>query len=54
VAEEWREHLGRYFGELHNASNDDFRQRIDVPRGRHHTAGTVTSSAATLTVNAFQ
>jgi polyribonucleotide nucleotidyltransferase len=33
VAKEWSEHWRRYVGELHDAGDDDGRQRIDVPRG---------------------
>ena len=52
MAEERSEHRGGDGDKLHDTSNGDDRQRVDVRVVVTNTAGTVTSSAATLTVNA--
>ena len=54
VAEEWRGHRRSDVGELHDACDDDGRQRIDIHRDgeQRNSVRNATSSAATLTVNA--
>jgi len=50
VAEERSEYRRGHCGELHHAGDDDGRQWSELCCGGEHTAGTVTSAAAGLTV----
>ena len=52
MAEERSEHRGSDGEQLHDTSDGDDGQRIDIPRGGDKHGGNVTSNAATLTVNA--